>query len=92
MYVHVRDDSASFLVSFSVLRPNGRIKHRAKDEARASVKRATLMAGDHTHGQSGDKANWPRAAPPPPSALPTPLRILMNRRAATAPLYPRGGA
>ena len=69
MSVHVRDDSASFLVSFSVLRPNGRIKHSAKDEARASVKRATLMAGDHTHGQSGDRANWPRAAPPPPSAL-----------------------
>ena len=91
MSVHARDDSTSFLVCLSFLRPNGRIKHSAKDEARASVKRATLMAGDHTHGQSGDMANWPRAAPPPPSALPTPLRILTDRRAATATLYPRGG-
>ncbi len=69
MSVHARDDSTSFLVCFSFLRPNGRIKHSAKDEARASVKRATLMAGDRTHGQSGDRTNWPRAAPPPPSAL-----------------------
>ena len=59
---------------FDFLRPNGRLKHSAKDEARASVKRATLMAGDRTHGQSGDRTNWPRAAPPPPSALPTPHR------------------